>query len=446
MKKVELNPRFSKIAEDHAASKLNSKSLSLVPMSEIATKDDVFTLMAAINAEKPNSESISFAINKDGKVFSEAELAKTFKRNIFIPEKLDLVIPRFDKPSISPNLNDLVLNLCDKFGERLMVHIPKNPIRDVDVYFLADTTGSMGASLNTVQTNIASIITTISGVAGINAAFGAGNYKDFPNDSYCFKHDVNITTNSASVIAGVNTWSSSGGSDGSEGQLFALTKIADGSVPVGWRPNSLQIIVWFGDYPGHDPICPVMNPAQVTSMITEANTTTKLVSAKVRVLAVSVVSGPGLDANPNTDAFDYSSKGCAPAGAAGQATRITTATSGAIQSGVVAADIANKIIDIIQTSISTIHNVSLVPTGTIQQFICSINPKNGYNNLDAKVPHDLEFIVCFRGVVPCNKEKDQRFKGTIDVVMDGVVVAQKIVLIEVPSCRSKGKCQCNCCD
>lgn len=444
MKKIEIESKFHKNIEEHALGLLKSRSVSFYPLAESNVKDDKLILIVAENKEKPNTGSVSFAMNKEGKMMTMNEVTKLHGKDVFSSKIAETEGRVIGKPAtITPNVNNLILNLCDKFGEKLMVDIPKNPIRIVDIYFLADTTGSMGEAVNTVKTNITTIMNTVSLDPTLNLAFGAGNYKDFNGfDAYCFRNDVSISpSNNAAVTAAINTWSASGGSDGPEGQLFALTKVSD-VTGVGWRANSLKIVVWFGDYPGHDPICPNVS-LQVLTKITEATTTLALQTSKVRVLAISV-NGTGLNDDPNVGATDYAAP-CVPAGTAGQGTRIATATGGSHQSGVIASNIAIAIITMIQNTLATIGNVNLVPSSQIKPFICSINPKLGYSNLDTKVDHHLEFVVCFRGVMPC-KDKDQLFKGTIDVVLDGNVVASKKVIIEVPSCKSKGKCHCNCCD
>lgn len=284
-------------------------------------------------------------------------------------------------------------------------------------------------------------MSSIGAIPGISVAFGAGNYKNFISDPYCFKNDANIGSSAAVINAAVSSWSAGGGADGSEGQLFALTKLTDNAI--GWRPNSLQIIVWFGDAPGHDPICPSISPLVGATPITENSTINALLGTNKRVLAVSVNPAYGLDANPTLSANNYPAT-CTPGGTPGQATRITTATQGAYQNGINANNTANAILNLIQNYLAFIKNVKIVPSSSIIPFICSINPNAGYNNLDASKDHKLEFIVCFKGKVPCGA-KDRRIKGTFDVLMDGVLVAKKLVYIEVPACKSKGKCSCGCC-
>ena len=51
---------------------------------------------------------------------------------------------------------------------------------------------------------------------------------------------------------------------GTEGQLFALDRLANDVDPnggdIGRRPGAKRIIVWFGDQPGHDPVCAAITP------------------------------------------------------------------------------------------------------------------------------------------------------------------------------------------
>ena len=120
----------------------------------------------------------------------------------------------------------------------------------VDVFFLADTTGSMGGTLATVKAGAAAII---SGLAGLgDVACGVGEYKDV-GDPFVFRLNQNITTNTTAVQAGINT----GGVRGrrwTEGQLYALYQVAN---TVAWRTGSTRIVIWFGDAPGHDPAGPL---------------------------------------------------------------------------------------------------------------------------------------------------------------------------------------------
>jgi hypothetical protein len=196
-----------------------------------------------------------------------------------------------------------------------------------DVYFLADTTGSMGAGLNNVKANGAAIISTLAG-SGSDVAYGAGQYKDFPNDAFAFKDETGgiVADDGAAAAGAIAGWTPSGGSDGPEGQFYALDQLAKGAA--NFRPGASRVIVWFGDAPGHDPVCSAISGLPYD--ITEASLTASLVSAAIQVIAVSTPTGfsGALDADPGS-AQDYTSAcGSTTSGTAGQATRIAEATSG----------------------------------------------------------------------------------------------------------------------
>src|SRR5205085_11880991 len=123
---------------------------------------------------------------------------------------------------------------------------------------------------------------------------------------------------------------------------------------------------------------------------------------------------------------------CANAGTAGQGTRIATATGGSYTSGVNAATISSTIISMVTAAANLFNNIKLVPSPTIAPFVTSITPAGGYGPVDNK-GHDYVFHVTFTAP-PC-KDTDQVFTGTLDVVGDGKVVAQKKVTLTVIACE-----------
>jgi hypothetical protein len=201
---------------------------------------------------------------------------------------------------------------------------------------------------------------------------------------------------------------------------------------IGWRAGAKRIIVWFGDAPGHDPICTAITG--LASAITEASVTAKLVAEQMIVLVISTAT-PGLDADPVPISTDYAGTCGAPGGAAGQATRLAAATGGAFVTGIDPTNIVNTIISVVTAAASSINNVKLVPSATIAPFTVSITPAGGYGPLSSDVEHVLKFEVVFRGI-PC-RDDEQVFNGTLDVVADGAVVAAKKVQITVPACKPK---------
>lgn len=354
--------------------------------------------------------------------------------------------------TINPATNVLTLNPGDTFNETITVTIPKSagPVK-ADVYFLADTTGSMGSILGAVQAGANNILSALGGL-GADLAFGVGNYRDFlTSDPFAFQHQLSPAPAGPPVTAAINAWTLGDGGDAPEADLFALDTVA---VPpggtIGWRAGSKRIIVWFGDAPGHDPICPAVSGQ--ANAITEASVTAKLVAEGITVLAISTAS-PGLDDDPKLGASGYDPLCGPPGGTPGQGTRIANATGGKFVSGVNAGTIVNTIVNLVSAAVGSIQNVKLLPSAGIAQFVTSITPAGGYGPLSGGEDHTLTFQATFTGTVPCTPT-DQVFSGTLDVVADGNVVASKKAQITVPACAvvysvkfvcgEQPACECEC--
>lgn len=261
-----------------------------------------------------------------------------------------------DESPISPSTVEAVIFPGQSLEIEKCVEAPQVPPRP-DIYFLADTTGSMGDALAAVQADAASVLATIDG-ATPDARYGAGDYKDFQSpvqlDPYAFNNSASIPgadDNGAAALAAIAGWSAAGGNDGPEGQLYALAQLADPSNPVSFRSDSSKIVVWFGDAPAHDPVCSAISG--LGSDLTEASVTAALVAANIKVIAISVVTAQGvfypdaLDDDPTSLGGDYLAACGVENGLSGQATRIAAATGGVHLTGVDPVDIAASILQAI---------------------------------------------------------------------------------------------------
>lgn len=118
-------------------------------------------------------------------------------------------------------------------------------IRRADILFLIDTTGSMGATITGLRTELNNIISDIR-TAIPDTAFGVARHADFPfdppagcPDGTCFRYGgtadrpfvlvQRITTNMADLTAGVATLTPAGGADGPESQIEAFYQAATGA-------------------------------------------------------------------------------------------------------------------------------------------------------------------------------------------------------------------------
>jgi hypothetical protein len=266
-------------------------------------------------------------------------------------------------PGVTPNHVELTMHPGDSKVITKTVVTPEI-LPKPDIYFLADTTGSMEPALANVQANATDILNQVDAVAN-SPQFGAGQYKDFPA-SFGYKNDASITATKAAVTAAIGTWVASDGSDTPEANLFALHNMVGAA---GFRADSNRIVVWFGDAPGHDPVCSAISGEAAD--VTEASVTAELVAAGVQVIAVSVTTGPvnGLNADPGASAGDYTGAcGATGSGSAGQADRIAAATGGTAFSDVPPSEVANKIIEGLTALPVTIKPVATCTAGLSASF------------------------------------------------------------------------------
>ncbi|MCA9609527.1 MAG: VWA domain-containing protein [Myxococcales bacterium] len=159
-------------------------------------------------------------------------------------------------------------------------------VRTADVYFLMDTTGSMGGELSNLRSGLTSG-SYISGCGGgiigairctiPDAWFGVGHHDDYPYGSYgssywgdtVYRNHQDISASVSAAQTAVNGLSLHGGSDGPESQTQALYAIATGngfgsylsrrtSCPAGrwgypcFRDGTIPIVILFTDAPFHN--------------------------------------------------------------------------------------------------------------------------------------------------------------------------------------------------
>ena len=351
--------------------------------------------------------------------------------------------------TIDPDTNDFTLEAGETYSETITVTVPEGSgVAAADIYLLMDTTGSMGPAIDALATDAETVIDELTDqLSGVDLRFGIGDFKDFQSptqgDPYVFNHAQSLTDDTSAVLAAINDWSASGGGDLPEGHFYAYDQIAEDRAPsndgseagtIGWRSDAKRLLVTFADVGGHDLVCQEITGQvdghELDYDITEASATAKLVDAGITFVGLSSPSGPGMDAGSTGSDYDDA---CGESGAsAGQATRMADATGGAFFDEVDSDDLVEILRDQITEAVSTIDNLSLNATGDTAQFVTSIDPADGHGPLDVEGDTTVTFDVEWEGVVEASDE-DQVFTGTIDVVADGSVVAQKVETITVPA-------------
>jgi len=300
--------------------------------------------------------------------------------------------------SISPTSVSATLAVGESVTVTKRVTVEGTGSPKVDVYFLADTTGSMGGAIAGVRSSAAAILSSTAGLGDV--AFAVGEYKDYYQ--YRYRLNTAMTTNQASAQAGINQWGASGGNDAPEANLFALEQAAGAGT--GWRVGSERILVWFGDAPGHNP----------SGGSTEASATAALVGAGIQVEAINITtftsSGFNLDLCISLSYCGASVEG--GAATSGQATRITTATGGNLHTGTNSAAIVSVIQNAINTAFSSYSSVGLDLTEAPAGVALSSSPGSYSGMWDRSTSHSFDFDLTFTGVTPGTY--DFSVYGTVD--------------------------------
>jgi len=232
---------------------------------------------------------------------------------------------------------------------------PPDPLRDTldfatdiryaDVYFLIDTTGSMGGAITNVRSSLSTPGTGI--IDQVRASitdtyFGVGDFRDF-GDAWLYRNLTDLTPDSAMAQAGVNMLAAGGGGDGPEGDVPSLYAVASGgmvasSPPIaartgcpagtfGWpcfRSGAVPIVVLITDYTFHNGPGGSNPYAGYTDYPTMLAAVT---AARIRVIGVAVGSLPLADLQAiarDSGAVDATG-----------APLVSTATSGTVSAGVV---------------------------------------------------------------------------------------------------------------
>ena len=262
--------------------------------------------------------------------------------------------------SITPDSFSDTIDVGGMTMETFTVTTPDTgPATDlVDVFFLADNTGSMGSFISAVKTDAAALLSDIA-ATGLDVGFGVGAYFGDPSEGIgaggpgvgqmgagsAYSLITPITTTAATATAGIGDWIASGGGDTPEGGLFALQQIATEGAPedgglgtgltTGWRAGATKVIVWFGDVQQH------------TDTVDVAEAISALTGEDVIVIGISVGTFGGLNRSGSGEGPD-------------QAADIAAATGG-LDLTATSSDIVDTILAAVGTVTSTI-DLDLVPS------------------------------------------------------------------------------------
>lgn len=126
-------------------------------------------------------------------------------------------------------------------------------VGDIDIVFVVDTTGSMGADINAVKDFAGQFIATVQGQTG-SARFALVTYRDFPertgdSQDYASRVDLNFTADAASAGAAINGLTLGYGGDIPETVYSGLME----AIGLSWRPGVKKMVIQLGDAAPLDP-------------------------------------------------------------------------------------------------------------------------------------------------------------------------------------------------
>jgi hypothetical protein len=139
-------------------------------------------------------------------------------------------------------------------------------IKQVDIAFCTDTTGSMSGSITNLNTGLPTLFDSIK-KAIPSVGLSVVDHKDY-GDTWVVKVGQIVTTDITKAKAAAAAMSAGGGGDGPEAQISAMTHILTGEAVavtpvhkpapgtfggVDFRPGSLPVVVEITDVDWHDP-------------------------------------------------------------------------------------------------------------------------------------------------------------------------------------------------
>lgn len=137
----------------------------------------------------------------------------------------------------------------DEYSKQMLEELKGKACGELDLVFLVDETGSMGAYIAQVKQHLLEIIDEVKAAPLCKSLrMGIVSYRDHaPQDSTFASRVVPLTDDIASVKQGVQRMEASGGGDGPESVTDGLYDL----VRLDWRPKAARVVVWFGDAPPH---------------------------------------------------------------------------------------------------------------------------------------------------------------------------------------------------
>jgi len=334
--------------------------------------------------------------------------------------------------SITPETFEATIAVGESVTVNKTVTTPITGADRVDVFFLADNTGSMGGIIGSVKSFAGTLLSDLqASISDVN--FGVGRYLGDPREyggtalsraQTAYTLQQGISSDATASQTAINAWFASGGGDLPEANFFALHQVATsgaatdgiGSTDIaggfatgyntGWREGAVKVIVWFGDAVSH------------TTTVDQAEAIAALTGENVVVAAINTrTANAGIDTS-------------------GQATAIVAATGGTLTNGVTGAN-AEATKDAILTAISdatSTFDLSLFTTGDTSgldiDFTCT--SAEGCTGVGGGESRTFDMVIT--GLTPGVYDFETRVTGISSAVeLDTITVTGDVPPVAVPA-------------
>lgn len=122
-------------------------------------------------------------------------------------------------------------------------------IRQIDICFVVDTTGSMGSFINEAKRKVKAMLEVLSSTRGVDLQASLVEYRDYPPQDNSYVTSITgMTPDLKKVNEAINMMEAGGGGDEPEA---VYEGVQDAAEKIEWRENSVKLIVLVGDAPPH---------------------------------------------------------------------------------------------------------------------------------------------------------------------------------------------------
>jgi hypothetical protein len=137
----------------------------------------------------------------------------------------------------------------EAYSEEMLSYARQKGIGELDLVFLVDETGSMGAYIEEVKRRLLEIVEALRAAPLCRSLrIGLVSYRDHPPQETTFASRVApLTDDLAAIQQGVQRMQARGGGDGPESVTDGLYDL----VRLDFRPRAARVVVWVGDAPPH---------------------------------------------------------------------------------------------------------------------------------------------------------------------------------------------------